>query len=280
MKNIFILFLVLTSVTITRGQDSKIPSKTKIMTLGVFHFDYPNLDVVKTEKNNQVSILNEPYQSEIIRICEAIEQFKPTIIAVELTPQNQHTTDSLFEQYKKGNWELKKNEVYQLGFRIGKNLDVGKVYCVDDKGRHYSNLDSIFNDSERMDKFESYYLSNHDSVYRLPSAKRKITSIIDALIESNDTVRIRERLSVYLLHPFKYEETPGDFTGVDFETGRWFNRNLRIFRNIQRIQHSADDRILLIIGSEHLNLLNLFFETSKEFEFVSPLFFLESIRNK
>ena len=27
-----------------------------------------------------------------------------------------------------------------------------------------------------------------------------------------------------------------DFTGVDFETGRWFSRNLKIFRNIQRIE--------------------------------------------
>ncbi|MFP4557823.1 MAG: DUF5694 domain-containing protein, partial [Bacteroidales bacterium] len=91
---------------------------------------------------------------------------------------------------------------------------------------------------------------------------------------------IKERLSTYLLNPFKYEEKSGDFTGVDFETGRWFNRNLRIFRNIQRLPYSADDRILLIIGREHLNLLNLFLDVSKEFEFVSPLPYLESARSK
>jgi hypothetical protein len=85
---------------------------------------------------------------------------------------------------------------------------------------------------------------------------------------------------VYLLHPFKYEENPGDFTGVDFETGRWYNRNLRVFRNIQRIPHNSEDRILLIIGREHLNLLNLFFDTSREFELVSPLPYLEKARLK
>ena len=83
---------------------------------------------------------------------------------------------------------------------------------------------------------------------------------------------------MYLLNPFKYEEKPGDFTGADFETGRWFNRNLRIFRNIQRIPHNSEDRILLIIGSDHLNLLNLFFDISKEFEFVSPLPCLENAK--
>jgi len=142
----------------------------------------------------------------------------------------------------------------------------------------YANLDSIFNDPARLKKFEDYYLTNPDSVYQLPAPKMKIKSVIDALIESNNPERVRERLSVYLLHPFKYEETPGDFTGVDFETGRWYNRNLRIFRNIQRIPHNNDDRILLIIGSEHLNLLNLFFDISREFELVSPLQYLISAK--
>ncbi len=73
------------------------------------------------------------------------------------------------------------------------------------------------------------------------------------------------------------EEEPGDFFGVDLETGRWYNRNLRIFRNVQRIPKSPDDRILLIVGAEHLNLLNLFFDISKEYEFVSPLPYLKNL---
>jgi len=105
-------------------------------------------------------------------------------------------------------------------------------------------------------------------------------TLINELNELNEPNKIEERLSFYLMNLFKYEEQPGDFTGVDFETGRWFNRNLRIFRNIQRIPHSANDKILLIIGREHLNLLNLFFDISKEFEFVSPLPYIERARNK
>ncbi|TVR39512.1 MAG: hypothetical protein EA394_09540, partial [Bacteroidia bacterium] len=70
----------------------------------------------------------------------------------------------------------------------------------------------------------------------------------------------------------------GDFTGVDLESGRWFNRNLRIFRNVQRIPSDPDDRILLIVGADHLNLLNIFFDISWEFELVSPLPYLEKAR--
>lgn len=245
------------------------------MTLGVFHFAFPNLDVVKTSNNDQISVLDEPYQSEIAAIAKAIEEYAPTIIAVESIPANQFVIDSLFSLYKLNKLTPGKNEIYQLGFRIGKNLRLSSIHCVDDPGRHYDNLESLFRDSIRLSRFEEYYLNSPDSVYMLPSGGNKVLSIIDALYESNNPDVIRERLSLYLLNPFKYEEKPGDFTGVDFETARWFNRNLRIFRNIQRIPHNSEDRILLIIGSEHLNLLNLFFDVSREFEFVSSLPFLK-----
>lgn len=274
-----LIFVVITFFVFygTTAQPNHTP--TKVMTLGVFHFDYPNLDVVKTDVNDQISVLDEPFQSEIISICRAIEEFKPTLIAIESTPDNQLLIDSLYLQYKKGNYLLKKNELFQLGFRIAGLLDLDKVYCVDDAGKHYSNMEAIFHDNTRRSAFEHYYLNSEDTLYKKAIPHKKISSIVETLYESNLPETIKESLATYLLHPFKYEENPGDFTGVDFETGRWFNRNLRIFRNIQRIPHNSQDRILLIIGSGHLNLLNLFIDTSREFELVSPLPYLEKAKN-
>ena len=256
---------------------SKVPVR-KIMTLGVFHFAYPNLDAEKTSAKDQISVLNEPYQTEIQNIAAALAEFKPTVIAVEFTPEMQHKVDSVYALYRAGRMELKKNEVYQLGFRLGKMLHLNRIYCVDDPGRHYPNLEALFQDSTRMARFEWYYQHSPDSVYAPPQGEKKISSITSALMAANDPVRAKQRLGAYLLTPFKYEEKAGDFTGVDFETGRWFNRNLRIFRNIQRIAASPEERILLIIGSEHLNLLNYFFEASSEFELVSPLPYLQKAK--
>jgi hypothetical protein len=273
-----LIFCVLTT-NILFGQVNTTPSQTKIMTLGVFHFDYPDLDVVTVDKKDRISVFEEPYQSEIIAVSQALRAFNPTIIAVEQIPANQYKIDSLYALYKAGKWELKKNEIYQLGFRIGKSLNLSQIHCVDDPGKHYEKIDSLFKDSTRLSKLEYYYFNSPDTIYPPDKASAKVTSIIDALYEGNNPERIRERLSNYLLNPFKYEEQPGDFTGVDFETGRWYNRNLRIFRNIQRIPYSAEDRILLILGTEHLNLLNLFFDVSAEFELISPLPYLENILN-
>lgn len=255
------------------GQTNE-PVKVKVLTLGVFHFDYPNLDAIKVEDKDKISVLDEPYQTDIKNITDALAKFKPTIIAVESLPENQQKIDSLYSLFKSGKWELKKNEIYQLGFRLGKILDLEKIYCIDDMGRHYENIEQIFKDSIRLVKLENYYFNSTDSIYFKRNRSDKIKNLTDALILSNNPDNIKGRLGIYLLNPFKYEEKPGDFSGVDFETGRWFSRNLRIFRNIQRIPQTSDDRILLIIGSEHLNLLNHFFEASKEYELISPLPFL------
>ncbi len=280
MKTLFIFLCSIWMLNNICGQSSDLPPQAKIMTLGVFHFAYPNLDAVKTEKKDQISVLDEPFQSEIKSIVDAIIEFDPTVIAIELTPDQQPLIDSLYRQYQAGKFELRKSEVSQLAFRMGKQLNLDKLYCVDDAGRPYENIEAIFNDSTRLAKFADYFENARDSVYELRVEQTKISSIVDELYELNRPEKIKERLAVYLLHPFKYEEAPGDFTGVDFESGRWYNRNLRIFRNIQRIPHNSDDRILLIIGREHLNLLNLFFETSREFELVSPLPYLEKARLK
>jgi hypothetical protein len=252
--------------------------KTPVMTLGVFHFAYPNRDAVKTKKEDQISVLDEPYQSEIVAICKAIEEFNPTVIALEIDPSVQHKIDSLYNLYKMDKFQLKKNEIFQLGFRMAKNLNLSKLYCVNDWGRYYAGLEDIFKDSARLARFEHYYNHFPDSAYALKETAKRVESILAELKRLNAPERIKQRLSVYLLNPFKYEETPGDFTGVDFETSRWFSRNLRIFRNVQRIEREPNDGILIIMGADHLNLLNIFFDVSNEFELVSPMPYLDKVK--
>jgi hypothetical protein len=275
-KAIFVICCIIISAAL-HGQPSKQLEQTQIMTLGVFHFSYPNLDAVKTAEEDKISVLDEPWQSEIVAIAKAIEEFRPTIIAIELNPSRQSRIDSLYQLYQEGKWELQTNETQQLGFRIARNLGIDRIYCVDDMGVHYDNILNLFSDSARLSALEHYYFSSPYRYITLREAGR-IESIIDHMLYYNHPDQIRESLSVYLLHPFKYEENPGDFTGVDFESGRWYNRNLRIFRNVQRIERDSDDRILMIVGKEHLNLLNLFFDVSREFEFVSPLPYLEKAK--
>ena len=173
MRKLLILLCGVAISCSTFGQTNDAPPQTKIMTLGVFHFAYPNLDAVKTEDKDKISVLDEPFQSEIIAVSKAICEYKPTIIAIEVTPDRQFKTDSLYSLYKNNKFTLGKEERYQLGFRIGKSLNIPVIYCVNDWGRHYDNIEALFNDSTRNAEFEEYYLHSPDSIYRASGASKK-----------------------------------------------------------------------------------------------------------
>jgi hypothetical protein len=59
-----------------------------------------------------------------------------------------------------------------------------------------------------------------------------------------------------------------DYVGTDHLT-EWYKRNLRIYTNITRIITSNDDRVLVLIGAAHLNLLGWFALGSGEYNLES-----------
>ena len=268
-----IIVLVISFTCISYSQTKIQPHKTKVMTLGVFHFDYPNLDVKKTSDKDKIDVLAPEYQEEIKRIAAALEEFKPTQIFVEAGAQKQKKIDSLYNTYKEGKYNRGRNEVEQLGFRLAKQLNLNEVNCIDTWGKLYESLNYLLSDtSSRAKAFEKYYFNNPDTVYSAAEKSNSADSknIISDLIKINYPQRIKESLGSYLIGHFKYEEKEGDYTGADFEAGRWFDRNLRIFRNVQRHITKDTDRILVIFGAGHMNVLNYLFECSPEFELVSP----------
>lgn len=246
--------------------------RPQVLTLGVFHFNFPNLDVRQVADDDRIDVLSPRYQAEIEGIVDRLARFAPTVIVIERTPAEQHRTDSLYHAYLAGWHALSRSEEQQLGFRLAKRFGLKKLYCVDEWGRFTPNVDSLINgtDSTGARRFEDYFNADPDSALRSRSTRTlKEKGILAELFELNDPSNIEHSLGDYLIGLFKYESREGDFIGVDFETGRWFNRNLRIFRNIQRIPVSASDRILVIYGGGHMNLLNILFRSSPEFDLVN-----------
>lgn len=246
--------------------------KTEVLTLGSFHFAFRNLDLIKTSKEDQIDVLDAKYQREIEDIVARIAKFKPTIIAIERDPDKQVKYDSLYNQYLLGNYNLARDEEQQIGFRIAKMMKLKTLYCVNAWGRDYEVLDSVLEgkDSVENKKFMNYFTKYADTIKQyFPKPIFKTEGIRAELIQKNDRNNIRADMGTYLLGIFKYQTTDNEFFGPDFVTGWWFNRNLRIFRNIQKINAKSTDRILVIFGAGHMTLLNSFFEASPEYKLLN-----------
>ncbi|GAB2775460.1 DUF5694 domain-containing protein [Salinimicrobium soli] len=253
-------------------------NKTEVLTLGTFHFNFPNNDVVQTEKSGQIDVLEPGYQEEIELIVQKLEKFQPTIIIIEHKTSKQKFIDSLFNSYLNGEYDLKREESQQIGFRLAKKIGIKKLYCVDEWGEFNQQVDKVFSGKDPVEqkKFNNYFKENTDSHLKYsPKNVFQKEGILAELSKINDPENIRKSLGNYLIGPFKYESNEGDFFGVNFETGRWFNRNLKIFRNIQRIDINPNDKILVIYGSGHMNILNILFDSSPEYELVNTNSFLQ-----
>ena len=264
MINAILLSLLLFS-TFAQSQ------KTEVVTLGTFHFNFPNLDIKKTEAADQIDVLQPQYQKEIEDIVKRIATFKPTIIAIEREPSKQAKYDSLYNKYLQGEYELRRNEEEQIGFRLAKVLGIKKLYCIDSDGRYYEDNNKVLEgkDSIENKKFMSYFYKNPDTTKEFfPKPIFKTEGILAELRRVNDDDKVKKDLGNYLIGVFKYETKDNEFFGPDFVTGWWFNRNLRILRNLQKINAKPTDKILLIFGHGHLNILNILLECSPEYKLV------------
>ena len=52
--------------------------KTKVLVVGSFHFDYPNLDANKINTEDQIDVLSPKTSNEVTELVEYIKRFKPT----------------------------------------------------------------------------------------------------------------------------------------------------------------------------------------------------------
>lgn len=68
----------------------------------------------------------------------------------------------------------------------------------------------------------------------------------------------------YLIGDFKLDNN----RGANMLSIWWYSRNLRIFRKLQEIKSSKEDRILLIFGNGHASILQQLLESSQEYEFI------------
>ncbi len=255
--------------------DVKIPDfleqkkpKAKIMILGTFHFKDAGLDSYRPKYD--VNILSEQRQREVREVIDLLAGYKPTKVAVEWTAEYQEQTDEQYRQYRAGAFELKANEVYQLGFRLAKRLGHPRVYLVDAKGRWFENRTNAEDYAAKHgqqafleSKWYQRYLKLSEYADEL---KMKIT-LRDYFLTRNSEEVIRASHGVYLIGSFKVG-TGDDYPGVDGFVSQWYNRNLKIFANLQRITESPNERILLIIGAGHVPIIRHAVEASPEYDLV------------
>lgn len=228
----------------------------EMILVGTFH--YPD----------RFDIFSQDIQNQIDDFTNKLAFFHPNKIAVEFPYVMQDKLDELYaisdkhdlvEDVVYGNVERygsivpfkSVNEIVQVGFRLGKKLNHDKIYAIDE---------DIELSNELFDKITPYIdLNSFFEKMRMMTEQTKDLKELYSILNSDECIAVDH--SVYL---DMNKINLGKYEGSQFVL-QWYERNLKIFSNLQNICEKGD-KVLVLIGSAHLKILKDLISASSEMD--------------
>ena len=259
--------------TLLVGSDSK---KIKVYLLGTFHF---------AQTDSDYNVLDDKHQKSIEKLSQAIAKQKPDKVFVERQPEfeSSNKIDSLYGIYLKLTRPIRaKNEIFQVGFRVAKTLGHKKVYQCDHPGQYGVYIDAVNKYAEKNNQndildgkrlgsslhFDG--LIDEDSLFQNSSLFEYMK-----WLNSEEAMRISQ---AYYITNFPqigssdYYQYDNDETLIGAElTVDWYRRNILIYtKMINQVDYEKDRAIFLIMGCDHIPIIENLFDDNPNFEVVKP----------
>lgn len=254
----------------TSEENTLADDQLEVLLIGTSHwanYKRKGLDVAQT---NQVDILSDQYQNELEFIADKIAAFKPDKIFVERTLDYQPKLDSLYKLYSASEeWGAdKRNEIYQLGFRVAAKLEHERVYGVDYRNTSFP-FDSLMKamaeakQETLIGEFQETIKSYEEQYNALVE---KNTSLVEIFNQLNDKEARKKSLGWYITEVSKagkMDNYIGPFLGSE-----WIRRNLYTYSLIQKYVEEEDERIMILMGAGHTAVLDNFISYNPDWKIV------------
>jgi hypothetical protein len=239
----------------------------EVMVLGTYHFANPGQDLNNVEAGD---MLAPERQAQIRALVDSLARFAPTRVAVERTPDYAGRLDSLYRAYRDGSFDLSRNEIYQIGFRLADRFDHDGVHPVDHEGDF--NAQPLMQYAQQNDQallrwyqtaFQQGYVPTVDSV--IANA-----TVPEALRWMNSAEGLGPQEAIYARMAAVGDTA--NYVGADLVTD-WYERNLRIFTNIAQVA-GPGERVLVLFGAGHAPILRRLVDAAPQMQLVEPARYL------
>ncbi len=254
----------------------------QIMILGSTHFgqdqyhkDQPHADLFSLKRQQEVAHLNK-----------LLLKFKPDMVMIENTPEDQAMVDSLYQLYKTDKIKLTdlangRSERFQFGYSIAKQLHHDRIFGVD----YYESVSNrILTNGKNIEQYQNA-LTAFNSVVRDvdKTYKEGTTSLKDFLLYINHPQVLDFTYNVIYMTPAKVRN--GQFTnppaqyidtayvnknyiGAEFVSS-FYEREMKIYSNIVTTQLAQKGkRLLVIMGQRHAAALSKIFVNDPQYRLV------------
>jgi len=264
-------FLIITSLLFSSAFAQKPKAKIKVYLLGTFHF---------AQTDSTYDVLSEKNQKSILKLCEIVKKQKPDKIFIERMPdyEYQNKMDSLYQAYKKGDPRQRRNEIWQVAFRVAKDLNHITIYSCDHPGQYgyyYSQIEEYARKNNQIE-----LLNGKGNGITIPES-----SLIneDSLLLNSDLLEYMKWLNSKSVQQsshahyincfpqlgntnvFHYDSTY--FFGSEL-TADWYRRNIKIYSKMIAQLDYSEKAIFLIMGNDHIPIIKHLFESNPYFEVI------------
>ena len=243
--------------------------KIKVLNFATFH-----MGATTDEHNVEFDEANKKNQEDARKIAQMISGFKPTVICVEVPPNKNEDLNTQYKAFLDNPEELSSyyGEVGLVAFEVGRINKVAQLYGIDHKMEYNYNIDEdLINvlDSTTFNKFKS---GPFESIPELNIFEEGL-SLMEKLSRMNHP-KFLDFLITANADILTHVGTKDGFEGAD-EAARYYQRNLRIYSNLNRLPIKESDRVFILSGGSHTAFLNEFMKRSLKYEVVDTFDYLK-----
>ena len=243
--------------------------KIPILNLGTFHMgETPDANKTEFDENDKKN------QLAIKEIAEKLSKFRPTVIIVETPPSNDKKLQLEYSDYVSNPKMKFKNpsEIELLAYELGRISGTKRIYGIDHRMSYNYNIgaeitktvDSIWHNQFYKNPLKYYPQININQNKLNLLDKLKMTNhneYLDFLIEAN-----AEMLS--------HVGSEKGFEGAD-EATKYYQRNIRMYSNLNRINITENDRVFILMGASHTAYFRGFISRSPKYKMVNTFDYLK-----
>lgn len=244
--------------------------KIKVLNFGTFHFGYTT-DANTTEfDEHDDSNLRAAHE-----VAAKLAEFKPTVLIVEHIPERNERLQADYQAYLENPDTVYANtgEVRMLAYELGRLAGTKRIYGIDHKmGYNYRIGQTIEENHIDPDTHDSFY---EDPLAYFPTVNMNTDTLnlLDHLKLMNED-RFLDFLITVNSDALTYVGSEEGFEGAD-EAAKYYQRNLRMFSNLNRVKFSKDDRVFILMGASHTAFFRDFISRSLTYEMVNTFDYLK-----
>jgi len=239
-------------------------NKIKVLNFATFHMSSTS-DASQVEFNEK----NKKNIDDAHQIAKLLATFKPTVIIVEVPPKINEELNTKYQKYL-SNPKIASTYYGEIGlvaFEVGRLNNVSKIYGIDHHmGYNYNIGNEIENTLDKM-THDNYFKNSkemnmdYDSLSLFNRLKLMNTkNYLNFLVEVNADI-------------LTHVGTKDNFEGAD-EATKYYQRNLRMYSNLNRIPLTKEDRVFIIMGGSHTAFFMDFMKRSPKYEVVNTFDYL------